>query len=611
LASCYRVRELEDQLADRERLIESLEVLRVEQQVDSTTENNNMNNSLSQSSEAMVQFKKSLSDSISNLSGVAGGSGGPTDNGSQAADIGGKSAHPVVVLADDAVDTSLPRVINLNQDPLFSECLVYYLPEGTVVAGSKGAQSDILLSGPDIIDRHCMLNQDGGHVWLLPFAGSLVFVNGDLVQSATQSEITSFTNASFGEKRYKKVGRQLQHFDRIAFGRFHLFRFEASGQLTVTASPARGLSRSSSKPSRASSDSVPPGWEFAQEELLRKNENIMSLRSSSENLTLSHPSDSSYSSPHTSRIGYNASAQSLLNGKGSVSASKRSSSPMSSSDMGSLSMPKQSSSPIHHRPAHGDAKQQMLQTSTLAQATALQTPVIPSQQYRSAPAVADTAAAVSTNAVDVGSERDMWERLSKIADGSTQARPNEIKDMLRNLMDRTESRINPGSAVSTNTTQSSSTYALQPPQQTSSTSSAQSGLKNGIQNAVRVSSQIAVSPKYSPAFEVKSPPGTMNSTAPDAGNNTHSNGKSLAGSPPPPPPPPHPVNSIHLVNTTSNSASRSSSAADSINNNGLSPHEVFAKEALALQEELAGMQKTLEERMQRYQRLVSSGMPAK
>ena len=38
---------------------------------------------------------------------------------------------PLVVLAEDAVDNQLPRVVNLNQDPLFSECLVYYFPPVT------------------------------------------------------------------------------------------------------------------------------------------------------------------------------------------------------------------------------------------------------------------------------------------------------------------------------------------------------------------------------------------------------------------------------------------------------------------------------------------------
>ena len=52
--------------------------------------------------------------------------------------------------------TGKPRVINLNQDPLFSECLVYYIPEGAVSAGGDEHESDILLSGPDILNKVCM-----------------------------------------------------------------------------------------------------------------------------------------------------------------------------------------------------------------------------------------------------------------------------------------------------------------------------------------------------------------------------------------------------------------------------------------------------------------------
>lgn len=48
---------------------------------------------------------------------------------------------------------SSPSLPSRPKDPLFSECLVYYIPQGTVFAGSKEADSDILLSGPDIIGR--------------------------------------------------------------------------------------------------------------------------------------------------------------------------------------------------------------------------------------------------------------------------------------------------------------------------------------------------------------------------------------------------------------------------------------------------------------------------
>ncbi len=54
------------------------------------------------------------------------------------------------------------------------------------------------------------------------------------------------------------------------------------------------------------------------------------------------------------------------------------------------------------------------------------------------------------------------------------------------------------------------------------------------------------------------------------------------------------------VGDVGSSGSGSSSSSSSVN-----PHEVFAQEAMALQQELATMQKTLEDRMQRYQKLTS------
>jgi hypothetical protein len=230
--------------------------------------------------------------------------------------IGAKS-QPVVVLSDDTVDVSLPRVINLNQDPLFSECLVYYIPEGVVTAGSKEADADILLSGPDINGRHCMITHGpDGLVSLKAVEGALVFVNGDLISSSSSS--------SSGNK----VGIALRHCDRIAFGRFHLFRFEAGGQSgrwrsNKNGGNPNGLSasnggirnskevggsimrnsvdnlRNSTESPRGSdgtklfvtwedqrkkaseennqngNDSLPPDWEFAQEELMRKNDSTI------------------------------------------------------------------------------------------------------------------------------------------------------------------------------------------------------------------------------------------------------------------------------------------------------------------------------------------------
>jgi len=263
-----RVRELEKQLAEREKLIESLDAMRRIPQSPSDLNSTSLDNYDTPSSNvtgssdmaattpltssslrrpsAYSQLRLSLTDSINsaNKSNSISGSGTSHSNRSQ----------PIVVLSDDAVDVTLPRVVNLNQDPLFSECLVYYIPEGSVMAGSKSENADILLTGPDIVPQHCILHHDqqNGDVHLEVLKGSVVFVNGDLIPPSSE--------------RVK-----LRHFDRIAFGRFHLFRFDAKGykSLRIKTSP---------RSENSATDSNAPNWEYAQEELLRKNDASIQFR---------------------------------------------------------------------------------------------------------------------------------------------------------------------------------------------------------------------------------------------------------------------------------------------------------------------------------------------
>jgi kinesin family protein 1 len=268
-----RVLELENQLAEREKWIASATEKEnnrfpIESFNDDVNDNDN--------DRSYSQLRLSLTDNITANSSFS------------EPNIRSK---PVVVLSEDAVDISLPRVINLNQDPLFSECLVYYVPEGKVLAGAKESQADILLSGPDIIAEHAILHHDSdnGHVLLEVLGGALVFVNGEIVDSISNINYNNNNGTqSFGPLK------QLKHYDRIAFGRFHLFRYEAKGQ-----SNRRGLSPLLIEDGDAltTSDSInsssnnnhlePPGWEYAQEELMRKNEGVNGmLRSPTELFSL-------------------------------------------------------------------------------------------------------------------------------------------------------------------------------------------------------------------------------------------------------------------------------------------------------------------------------------
>jgi len=226
-----RVRELEKQLEEREKLIDSLDLLKYQNDINSNSQDSEEASNIF---ESYSQLRMSLSDSIS------------ASANSKFSKTAKKQVrhHPVVLLSEDTtIDVNLPRIINLNQDPLFSECLLYYVPN-KMLAGSIEADSDILLSGPDITAKHCALYYNNGDVLIEAFEGALVFVNGEILLPGTKSDKSHY--------------RLLNHYDRIAFGRFHLFRFEAVG-----------------KNSRTDTSVLKPDWEFAQEELMSKNYSLM------------------------------------------------------------------------------------------------------------------------------------------------------------------------------------------------------------------------------------------------------------------------------------------------------------------------------------------------
>ena len=131
--------------------------------------------------------------------------------------------------------------MNLNQDPLFTECLVFYLPSDTrMVCGSR-ENCDVPLSAHDALPEHCeiYLDPETQEVVVTPYDNALVFVNGEMVTRPVT----------------------LSTFDRISLGRFHLFRFERKDMRTSVNNGAVDPTLSA----------LVPGWEFAQQELLVKN----------------------------------------------------------------------------------------------------------------------------------------------------------------------------------------------------------------------------------------------------------------------------------------------------------------------------------------------------
>ncbi|KAI8973210.1 hypothetical protein BDF20DRAFT_914689 [Mycotypha africana] len=100
---------------------------------------------------------------------------------------------------------TIPFIVNLNEDPLMSECLMYQIKSGTTCLGRQDSDipADIRLSGPNIQDNHCIFENKNGSVTLIPGKDSLTMVNGMRITKP----------------------RQLKSGYRIILGYYHIFRF--------------------------------------------------------------------------------------------------------------------------------------------------------------------------------------------------------------------------------------------------------------------------------------------------------------------------------------------------------------------------------------------------
>uniref|UniRef100_A0A8C5L0R0 plus-end-directed kinesin ATPase n=1 Tax=Jaculus jaculus TaxID=51337 RepID=A0A8C5L0R0_JACJA len=138
-----------------------------------------------------------------------------------------------------------PHLVNLNEDPLMSECLLYYIKDGVTRVGREDAErrQDIVLSGHFIKEEHCIFRSDsrGGSeavVTLEPCEGADTYVNGKKV---TEPSI-------------------LRSGNRIIMGKSHVFRFNH---------PEQARQERERTPC-AETPAEPVDWAFAQRELLEK-----------------------------------------------------------------------------------------------------------------------------------------------------------------------------------------------------------------------------------------------------------------------------------------------------------------------------------------------------
>ncbi|XP_067423487.1 kinesin-like protein KIF1B isoform X1 [Emydura macquarii macquarii] len=138
-----------------------------------------------------------------------------------------------------------PHLVNLNEDPLMSECLLYYIKDGITRVGQADAErrQDIVLSGAHIKEEHCVFRSERNH-------------NGDVIVTLEPCERSeTYVN---GKRVVQSV--QLRSGNRIIMGKNHVFRFNH---------PEQARAEREKTPS-AETPSEPVDWTFAQRELLEK-----------------------------------------------------------------------------------------------------------------------------------------------------------------------------------------------------------------------------------------------------------------------------------------------------------------------------------------------------
>ncbi|XP_068935510.1 kinesin-like protein KIF1B isoform X7 [Petaurus breviceps papuanus] len=138
-----------------------------------------------------------------------------------------------------------PHLVNLNEDPLMSECLLYYIKDGITRVGQADAErrQDIVLSGAHIKEEHCIFRSERNQ-------------NGDVIVTLEPCERSeTYVN---GKRVVQHV--QLRSGNRIIMGKNHVFRFNH---------PEQARAEREKTPS-AETPSEPVDWTFAQRELLEK-----------------------------------------------------------------------------------------------------------------------------------------------------------------------------------------------------------------------------------------------------------------------------------------------------------------------------------------------------
>ncbi|KAJ3798287.1 kinesin-like protein [Lentinula aff. detonsa] len=161
----------------------------------------------------------------------------------------------------------IPHLVNLNEDPLMSECLIYQLKPGKTMVGRLDSDKPaaIRLSGDNILEEHCYFENTDGKVFIHCLPDSVTFLNGKRITPGQPHKLRTGFRIILGDNhvfRFNNPEEIRKQRDRatmksnlqLSFSVGDLAAAPESSPVTRPASPASSI------------DADDVDWTFAQRE---------------------------------------------------------------------------------------------------------------------------------------------------------------------------------------------------------------------------------------------------------------------------------------------------------------------------------------------------------
>ncbi|KAI0786506.1 kinesin-domain-containing protein [Abortiporus biennis] len=166
---------------------------------------------------------------------------------------------------------TVPHLVNLNEDPLMSECLIYQIKPGQTMVGKLDSEKPaaIRLSGESIVEEHCYFENQDGKVTLHALPNAVTFLNGRQITPGQTYKLRSGYRIILGEHHVFRFNNpeEVRKQRNRAIARSNLSISTTAAELAAAGSggtPEEGTRPAS--PSGSSVDLNDVDWNFAKRE---------------------------------------------------------------------------------------------------------------------------------------------------------------------------------------------------------------------------------------------------------------------------------------------------------------------------------------------------------